>query len=211
MHITCKICQEKDVCDKVLEEITCQLRKTLNESIKSIKNDTKELKSVWKFSLAENPNHTETSKPTPNTNKLAFCNTPALSWQTRVSKIFVITWYELNIIKISRNIYSTKWSYATKNYNKINKSVKNIVSQNRVFVFPGPLLFAWPPVQCPNLHLLALAPNFYLPALGPNSYLLALPRICIYLSGLQSVFTDPGHQFILIGLGPQFVITSPSL
>ena len=108
MQITCKICQEKDVCDKVLEEITCQLRKTLNESVKSIKNDTKELKSVWKFSLAENPNHTETSKPTPNTNKLAFCNTPALSWQTRVSKIFVITWYELNIIKIRRNIYSTK-------------------------------------------------------------------------------------------------------
>ena len=73
----------------------------------------------------------------------------------------------------------------------------------RVFVFPGPRPFAWPPALAPNLCLPALTPNLYLtalapklhlPALAPNFYLPALvspkpgladtnlvPWICIYL------------------------------
>ena len=63
----------------------------------------------------------------------------------------------------------------------------------RVFLFPDPRPFAWPPALTPNLYLTALAPNLYLPALAPNFYLPALvspkpgladtnlvPRICIY-------------------------------
>ena len=80
----------------------------------------------------------------------------------------------------------------------------------RVFVFPGPRSFAWPPalVLAPNLYLAALTPNLYFPALNPllgprprppalvpNLYLaattpnlflpaltpnLCLPQICIY-------------------------------
>ena len=46
----------------------------------------------------------------------------------------------------------------------------------RVFVFPGPRPYAWPPALAlaSNLYLPALAPNLYLPALAPNLYLRAL-------------------------------------
>ena len=42
----------------------------------------------------------------------------------------------------------------------------------RVFVFPGPRPFAWPPIlsQVPSLHLPAMAPNLYLPAVEWGNY-----------------------------------------
>ena len=45
----------KDVYEKVLKEVTCNLRKVLNESVKSIKKVLKVLESVGKFPPAENP------------------------------------------------------------------------------------------------------------------------------------------------------------
>ena len=65
----------------------------------------------------------------------------------------------------------------------------------RVFVFPGPRPFAWPPalalVPAPNLYLPAVAPNFCLPALAPICIYWPWPtifinvlRICIYLLSL---------------------------
>ena len=46
----------------------------------------------------------------------------------------------------------------------------------RVFVFPGPRPFAWPPIlsQVPSLYLPVLAPNLYLPALAANLHLPAM-------------------------------------
>ena len=64
----------KDVFEKVLKEITCNLRKVLNESVKSIKKVLNVLESVRKFQLAENPHHAETSHSTRNANKLTGSN-----------------------------------------------------------------------------------------------------------------------------------------
>ena len=44
----------KDVCEKFLKEITCNLGKVLNESAKSIKKVLKVLESVRKSPPAEN-------------------------------------------------------------------------------------------------------------------------------------------------------------
>ena len=43
--------------------------------LKELKAIQKLLKSVRKSLLAENQHHAETSEPTPNSNKLAGCNT----------------------------------------------------------------------------------------------------------------------------------------
>ena len=64
----------KDVYEKVLEEVTCKLRKVLNESAKSIKKVLKLLEFVRKSSPAENPHHAETNHPTLNANKMTGCN-----------------------------------------------------------------------------------------------------------------------------------------
>ena len=49
----------KDVYEKVLKEVTCNLRKVLNESVKSIKKVLKVLESVRKSQSAEIPHHAE--------------------------------------------------------------------------------------------------------------------------------------------------------
>ena len=70
--------------------------------------------------------------------------------------------------------------------------------KKRVFVFPEPRPFAWPPTlapaSAPNLYLLALAPSFYLTALTPNLYLPAQPGLSLHIPTLspQFVFTGPG-------------------
>ena len=58
----------------------------------------------------------------------------------------------------------------------------------RVFVFPGPRPFAWPP----NL---ALALNLYLPALAPTC---VYPKLGLHIPTLspQFVFTGPGLRFV---------------
>ena len=64
----------KDVYKKVLKKVTCNLRKVLNESVKSIKKVLKVLESVRKSPPAENPHHAETSHSTRNANNLIGCN-----------------------------------------------------------------------------------------------------------------------------------------
>ena len=64
----------KDVYEKVLKEVTCNLQKVLNESVKSIKKVLRVLESARKFPPAGNPHHTETSHLTRNANKLTGCN-----------------------------------------------------------------------------------------------------------------------------------------
>ena len=78
-------------------------------------------------------------------------------------ELFLITLFELNL---AQRIY----------YNNTKK---------RVFVFPGPRPFAWPPALAlaPNLYLPALVPNLHLPALAPNLYLPTL-ALNLYLPGL---------------------------
>ena len=64
MQITHKIRKVKDVYEKVLKEITCNLREVLNKSVKSIKKVLKELESVRKSPPASN--HAETNQSTHN-------------------------------------------------------------------------------------------------------------------------------------------------
>ena len=64
----------KDVYKKVLKEVTCNLRRVLNESVKSIKKVLKVLEFVRKSPPTENPHHTETSHSSRNSNKLTGCN-----------------------------------------------------------------------------------------------------------------------------------------
>ena len=73
MEITYKIWKVKEVYEKVLKEVTCNLQKVLNKTVKSIKKVTKVLKSVRKSSRVENP-VPETSQPSHNANKPAGCN-----------------------------------------------------------------------------------------------------------------------------------------
>ena len=128
-----KMLKVKDVYEKVLKEVTCNLRKVLNESVKSIKKVIKVLESVQKSPPAENPHHAEINHPTLNVNKLTGCNKTRVQNQRRPQnrpeyhKYLQIYNTDRIIVKIS-NIYSKNLSYATKNYNKINKSVRNIVS-----------------------------------------------------------------------------------
>ena len=60
----------KDVYEKFLKEVTCNLRKVLNESVKSIKKVLRVLESARKSPPIENPHHAETNHPTLNANKL---------------------------------------------------------------------------------------------------------------------------------------------
>ena len=64
----------KDVYEKVLKEVTCNLQKVLNESVKSIIKVLKVLESVRKSPSAKNPHHAGTNHPTCNANKLTGCN-----------------------------------------------------------------------------------------------------------------------------------------
>ena len=64
----------KDVYEKVLKEVICNLQKVLNESVKSIKKVLKVLESVRKSPPAEDPHHAETNHPTLNANKLTGWN-----------------------------------------------------------------------------------------------------------------------------------------
>ena len=74
MEITYKIWKVKDVYEKVLKEVTCNLQKVLNKTVKNIKKVIKVLKSVRKSSRVENPHYAETSQPSCNANKPAGCN-----------------------------------------------------------------------------------------------------------------------------------------
>ena len=84
MQISYKILKVKDVYEKVLKEITCELRKVLNKSIKSIKKVLQVLESVRKFPPAENPHHAETSQSTRSANKLTGCNKTRAQNQRRL-------------------------------------------------------------------------------------------------------------------------------
>ena len=64
----------KDVYETVLEEVTFNIGKVLNESVKSIKKVLKVLESAQKSPPAEDPHHAETNHPTLNANKLTGCN-----------------------------------------------------------------------------------------------------------------------------------------
>ena len=92
-----------DVYEKVLKEVTCNLRKVLNESVKSIKK-------VLKV-LAENPHHAETNHPTLSASKLTGCSKTRVQNQkrplNRPEYLIYLQFYNTNriIVKIS-NIYN---------------------------------------------------------------------------------------------------------
>ena len=65
-----KILKVKNVYEKVLKEVACNLQKVLNESVKSIKKVLKVLESVQKSPPAENQHHAKTSHSICNANKL---------------------------------------------------------------------------------------------------------------------------------------------
>ena len=64
----------KDVYEKVLKELTCNLQKVFNESVKSIKKVLKVLESVPESPPAKLSHHAETSQSTRDGNKLIGCN-----------------------------------------------------------------------------------------------------------------------------------------
>ena len=103
----------KDVYEKFLKEVTCNLRKVLNESVKSIKKVLRVLESVRKSPLIENSHHAETNHPTLNANKLTGCNKTRPQNQRRPQNRpeypKYLQFYSTNriIVKIS-NIYSKK-------------------------------------------------------------------------------------------------------
>ena len=82
IQITYKIRKEKDIYNKVLQEVIHKLRKVL----KVLKMIRKVLKSVRK-SPVKNRHHAETSQSTRNTYKLARCNTTRAQKQKRFQKI----------------------------------------------------------------------------------------------------------------------------
>ena len=96
IQITYKIRKEKDVYNKVLQEVIHKLRKVLKvlkevihklrKVLKVLKMIRKVLKSVRK-SPVENRHHAETSQSTRNTNKLARYNTTRAQKQKRFQKI----------------------------------------------------------------------------------------------------------------------------
>ena len=67
MQITYKIWKVKEVYEKVLKEVTCDLRKVLNESVKSIKKVLQVLEIVRKSSPVKNLHHAENSQSTAAT------------------------------------------------------------------------------------------------------------------------------------------------
>ena len=75
----------KDIYEKVLKEVTSNLQKVLNESVKSIKY-LKVLESVRKSPPAKNLHHAETSHSTHNANKLTGCNKTQAQNQRRPQK-----------------------------------------------------------------------------------------------------------------------------
>ena len=97
--------------------------------------------------------------------------------------------------------FTEEFQWLLLTFNSVSKGVR---SKNRcdwgkrVFVFPGPQPFAWPPApaQAPNLYLPAPAPNLCWPSLAKNNSFTG--------PGPLSVFTIPGP-----GYCPQFVFTSP--
>ena len=62
MQITYKIWEVKDAYEKVWKEVSCNLQKVLNKSVKNIRKVLQVLESVWKSPLAENLEHAETSQ-----------------------------------------------------------------------------------------------------------------------------------------------------
>ena len=62
MQITYTIWEVKDAYEKVLKEVSCNLQKVLNKSVKNIRKVLQVLESVWKSPLAENLEHAETSQ-----------------------------------------------------------------------------------------------------------------------------------------------------
>ena len=104
----------KDVYKTVLEEVICNLRKVLNESVKSIKKVLKVLESARKSPPAEDPHHAETNHPTFNANKLTGCNkTPVQNQrrpQNRLEYHKYLQFYNTNgiIVKISTVIFTVK-------------------------------------------------------------------------------------------------------
>ena len=68
MQIAYEIWKLKDMYEKVLKEVTCNLRKLLNKKVKSIKKVLQEVESVWKSPPAKNPHQAETSQSTCNAN-----------------------------------------------------------------------------------------------------------------------------------------------
>ena len=103
----------KDVYEKVLKEVISNLRKVLNESVKSIKKTLKVLESVRESLPAENPYHAETNHPSLNANKLTGCNKTRAQNQRRPQNRPEyhkhLQFYNTNqiIVKIS-NTYSKK-------------------------------------------------------------------------------------------------------
>ena len=61
MQIRYKMLKLKDVCEKILKEVTSDLQKCWIKSVKSIKKVLQELKSIRKSTPVENPYHVETS------------------------------------------------------------------------------------------------------------------------------------------------------
>ena len=81
----------KDIYGKVLKDVTCNLRKVLNESVKSIKKVLKVLESVRKSPPAANPHNAETSHSTRNANKLTGCNKTRARGDLRIGQSTINT------------------------------------------------------------------------------------------------------------------------
>ena len=84
MQITYKIWKVKEVYEKVLKEVTCDLRKVLNESVKSIEKVLQVLEIVRKSSPVKNLHHAENSQSTCIANKLTGCNKTRAQNQRRL-------------------------------------------------------------------------------------------------------------------------------
>ena len=69
MQITYKIWKVKEAYEEFLKEVSYNLGKVLNKSVKSIKKVLQELKIARKSPAAEYPHHAETSQSTRNANK----------------------------------------------------------------------------------------------------------------------------------------------
>ena len=113
IQISNKMLKVKVVYETVLEEVTCNLRKVLNESVKALKKVLKVLESTRKSPPAEDPHHAETNHPTLNANKRTGCNKTRAQNQRRPQNRRAyhkyLQFYNTNriIVKIS-NIYSKK-------------------------------------------------------------------------------------------------------
>ena len=96
MQIRYKILKVKDVFEKVLKEVTCDLRTwVLNKSVKSNKKVLQELKSVWKSPPAENPHQAESSQSTRNASKLIGCKETGTRGDLKTDQSIINTCYFL--------------------------------------------------------------------------------------------------------------------